>query len=64
MSPQAVLEQERTFDVDAVEEMRMRTWARRHYSPVEDRSNNLHPIVLDEMLRKDQERGYYPKTPK
>jgi hypothetical protein len=55
VSSQAVLEQERTFDVDAVEEMRMRTWARRHYSPVEDRSINLHPIV--------QERGY-PKTPK
>jgi hypothetical protein len=57
------LEQERNFDVDPVEEMRMRTWARRHYTPAEDRSINLHPIVLDEMVRKDAERGY-PKTPK
>ena len=63
MNSQAVLEQERTFDVDPVEEMRMRTWARRHYAPAEDRSINLHPIVLDEMGRKDAERGY-PKTPK
>lgn len=63
MNSQAVLEQERTFEVDAVEEMRMRTWARRHYTPAEDRSVNLHPIVLDEMIRKDQERSF-PRTPK
>ena len=63
MNSQAVLEQERSFDVDAVEEMRMRTWARRHYTPAEDRSGNLHPIVLDEMLRKDAEQGFR-KSPK
>jgi hypothetical protein len=63
VNSQAVLEQERTFDVDPVEEMRMRTWARRHYTPAEDRSINLHPIVLDEMVRKDAERGY-PKSPR
>jgi hypothetical protein len=63
VNSQAVLEQERTFEVDAVEEMRMRTWARRHYTPAEDRSVNLHPIVLDEMIRKDQERSF-PRTPK
>ena len=63
MNSQAVLEQERSFDVDAVEEMRMRTWARRHYTPADDRSSNLHPIVLDEMLRKDAEQGYR-KSPK
>lgn len=63
MNSLAVLEQERSFDVDAVEEMRMRTWARRHYTPVEDRSDDLHPIVLDEMNRKDEERSYL-KHPK
>ena len=56
VSSLAVLDQECTSDVDAVEEMRMRSWARRHYTPAEDRSNNMHPIVLDEMLHKDQER--------
>jgi hypothetical protein len=63
VSSLAVLEQERSFNVDAVEEMRMRTWARRHYTPAEDRSNNLHPIVLDEMLRKDEEQAFR-KSPK
>jgi len=59
----AMAEQESTFDVDPVEEMRMRTWARRHYTPAQDRDENWHPIVLDEMIRKDHERGY-PNTPK
>jgi len=41
--------------VDAVEEIRLRTWARRHYTPAEKRDETLHPVILDEMLRKDQE---------
>ena len=41
--------------VDAIEEMRMRSWARRHYEPAAYRSSNLHPIILDEMRHKDQE---------
>ena len=63
MKALAMLEQESTFDVDPVEEMRMRTWARRHYAPAQDRDENWHPIVLDEMVRRDRERGY-PQTPK
>ena len=63
MKALAVLEQAGTFDVDPVEEIRMRTWARRHYAPAQDRDENWHPVVLDEMFRKDQERGY-PHTPK
>lgn len=42
-------------NVDPVEEIRLRTWARRHYRPAAQRDENLHPVVLDEMLRKDQE---------
>lgn len=42
--------------VDAIEEMRMRSWARRHYEPAAYRSSNLHPVILDEMRHKDQER--------
>lgn len=43
--------------VDAVEEMRLRAWARRNYCPLDDRDNDWHPIVLDEMRRKDRERS-------
>lgn len=41
--------------VDAIDEMRMRSWARRHYEPAAYRRSNLHPIVLDEMRHKDEE---------
>ena len=44
-------------EVDAVEEMRLRTWARKNYAPLEERDEGWHPIVLDEMERKDQEAG-------
>ena len=54
----SMLEQTGTFEVDPVEEMRMRTWARRHYAPVQDRDENWHPVVLDEMVRRDRERGF------
>ncbi|MFQ5731840.1 MAG: hypothetical protein ACE5KM_07785 [Planctomycetaceae bacterium] len=42
-------------DIDAVEEMRLRTWARQNYVPVTERDEDLHPIVLDEMVRKDHD---------
>ena len=49
------LEAETAFDIDPIEEMRLRTWARRNYTPSEDRDETWHPIVLDEMTRKDRE---------
>lgn len=42
-------------EVDPVEEIRLRTWARKHYAPNRERDNNWHPVVLDEMNRKDRE---------
>ncbi len=57
-------EAETAFDVDPIEEMRLRTWARRNYSPSEERDANWHPIVLDEMTRKDQESGSRPVRPR
>lgn len=42
-------------DVDPIEEMRLRVWARRHYTPSDERDANWHPVVLDEMHRKDRE---------
>lgn len=54
-------EQVSSHDVDPVDEMKMRTWARRHYTPAEDRNGNWHPIVLDEMFRKDREQQPKPR---
>ena len=41
--------------IDAIEEIRLRIWARKNYAPAEKRDGNLHPIILDEMIRRDQE---------
>jgi hypothetical protein len=42
-------------EIDPVEEMKLRTWARQHYAPSDKRDTTWHPVVLDEMLRKDHE---------
>jgi hypothetical protein len=42
-------------EVDLVEEMRLRTWARKNYVAACERDENWHQIVLDEMLRIDEE---------
>lgn len=42
-------------DIDAIDEMRLRTWARQNYCPAAERDENWHPIILDEMRRKDGE---------
>ena len=41
--------------VDLVEEIRLRTWARLNYAAPEERDATWHPIVLEEMNRKDVE---------
>ena len=42
-------------DLDFIEELRLRRWARQHYVPPEERDASWHPVVLDEMDRKDVE---------
>ena len=42
-------------DIDVIEEMRLRTWARQNYLPAKERGDEMHPIVLEEMTRKDHE---------
>jgi|GEM_PF-685661 len=42
-------------NLDVVEEMRLRTWARQNYAPTELRDKEWHPVILDEMKRKDTE---------
>ncbi len=44
-------------EVDPIEEIRLRTWARKNYAPMHKRDETLHPIILDEMKRKDEEKN-------
>jgi hypothetical protein len=42
-------------EVDFIEELRLRRWAREHYVPRECREISWHPVILDEMDRRDLE---------
>ncbi len=42
-------------DIDFIEELRLRRWARENYVPDVRRDEEWHPIVLEEMSRKDEE---------
>jgi len=45
-----------TGELDFIEELRLRRWAREHYVPVHERKeNSWHPVVLEEMRKKDIE---------
>jgi hypothetical protein len=43
-------------DLDFVEELKMRRWARENYVPEGKRDAGWHPVILEEMHRKDGER--------
>lgn len=43
------------LDLDFIEELRLRRWAREHYVPTHQRDRAWHPVVLEEMGRKDAE---------
>ncbi|MCH7687722.1 MAG: hypothetical protein IH899_13730 [Planctomycetes bacterium] len=43
-------------NVDFIKELRLRRWARCNYVAQSERHNSLHPIVLDEMSKRDLER--------
>jgi len=40
---------------DLIEELRLRRWARKNYVPADERDAGWHPIILEEMRRKDGE---------
>lgn len=42
-------------DLDLIEELRLRRWARENYVPEGERKVSWHPIVLEEMSKKDRE---------
>jgi hypothetical protein len=43
------------LDIDVIEEFRMRRWARETYVPADQRDRAWHPIILEEMRRRDGE---------
>ncbi len=44
-------------DVDFIEEIRLRRWARENYVPADERDESWHPVVLEEMRSKDLDQG-------
>jgi hypothetical protein len=44
-------------ELDLIEELRLRRWAREHYVPHSQRQGTWHPVVHDEMGKKDREAG-------
>ncbi len=44
-------------EVDFIEEIRLRRWARENYVPADERDESWHPVVLDEMQAKDADLG-------
>lgn len=42
-------------DLDFIEELRLRRWARENYVPADSRQSSWHAVVLEEMKKKEQE---------
>jgi hypothetical protein len=42
-------------DLDFIEELRLRRWARENYVPRTQRQRTWHPVVHDEMTKKEGE---------
>jgi hypothetical protein len=42
-------------EIDFIEELKMRRWARENYVPQPKRDGTWHPIIHDEMGRKDRD---------
>lgn len=44
-----------TTEIDFIEELKLRRWARENYVPQPNRDRSWHPIIHDEMGRKDRD---------
>lgn len=53
----------RSAELDFIEELRLRRWAREHYVPRDLREAAWHPVVHDEMDRKEEESTEADLTP-
>ena len=43
------------LELDFIEELRLRRWARENYVPPTQRQHSWHPVVHEEMEKKDDE---------
>lgn len=50
-------------ELDFIEELRLRRWARENYVPSGRRQRTWHPVVHEEMEKKDLEIGPSDMTP-
>ncbi|HMP01146.1 MAG TPA: hypothetical protein PKD86_17265 [Gemmatales bacterium] len=48
---------ESSLDLDFIEELRMRTWARNNWVPRPQRESTWHPVIHDEMAKKDRDQA-------
>jgi hypothetical protein len=44
------------LDMDLIEEFQLRRWARENYVPPDKRDKAWHPVIQDEMKKKDSEK--------
>ena len=44
------------LEMDLIEELQMRRWARENYVPPEQRDGSWDPVIQDEMKKKDNEK--------
>lgn len=49
-------------EMDFIEELKLRRWARENYVPPDRRERTWHPVVHDEMKKKDGEHGHGPSS--
>ena len=52
------------LEMDMIEELKMRRWARENYVPRDERPNSWHPVVHEEMEKKEIESDPAPAHPK
>jgi len=48
------------LELDFIEELRLRRWARENYVPPTERQQSWHPVVHEEMEKKDVEADFSP----
>ena len=50
-------------ELDFIEELRLRRWARENYVPAGERNDSWHPVIQEEMEKKDLEGGITLENP-
>jgi hypothetical protein len=50
-------------ELDFIEELRMRRWARENYVPPSERKHTWHPVIHEEMEKKEHEAKAPSTTP-